>query len=138
MESILRYRYVSDPYFSPDGSCAAFVVQQASLEENTYHGDLYLLNADGGVRPLTSGGDATRFWWSARRTILFPALRSADLRARHARPPHFLLRGPREGRAALMFHGRRLTVASHTIFSSILTKKIAYQIRKRRVGYGWN
>lgn len=106
MESILRYRYVSDPYFSPDGSCAAFVVQQASLEENTYHGDLYLLNADGGVRPLTSGGDATRFWWSARRTILFPALRSADLRARQEAGEQFTALyeiDPRGGEARLAF-----------------------------------
>ena len=44
INSFLDFRYLSAPGFSPDGRLAAFIVQTASLEDNKYNGDLYLLD----------------------------------------------------------------------------------------------
>lgn len=78
IDSFLEFQYVSAPGFSPDGSLAAFVVQQADLEANCYHGDLYILDVrTKAVRRLTSGGDAKSYIWTQKGTLLFPAMRDA-------------------------------------------------------------
>lgn len=83
INSFLEYQYVSQPEFSPDGQMAAFVVETASLEENSYHGDLYLLNpVDGSHRRLTSAGDVFTYLWTQEGKVLFPALRDKNLRRR--------------------------------------------------------
>ena len=82
IETMLRYQYVSSPRYAPDGHCVAFVVQQADEKSNGYRGDIYVWEQQRGIRQLTTGGDATRFWWSVRGTLLFPALREREQQAR--------------------------------------------------------
>ena len=76
IRDFLSFRFVSAPAWSPDGSCAAFVVQQAEEQENRYTGDLYLYDpASGASRRLTALGDAKSCCWTAQGTLLFSALR---------------------------------------------------------------
>ena len=55
INDFLDFKYVSAPGFSPDGKYAAFIVQQAALEDNKYVGDIYVLDvADKQYRRLTA------------------------------------------------------------------------------------
>ncbi len=81
INGFLDFRYLSAPGFSPDGKYAAFVVQTASLEDNRYNGDLYLLETETkAVRQLTAAGDAKGFIWTQDGTLLFSAMRDAKLK----------------------------------------------------------
>ena len=76
IRDFLSFRFISAPAWSPDGALCAFVVQQADEEDNCYSGDLYLYDAaTGATRRLTALGDAKSYYWTARGTLLFPALR---------------------------------------------------------------
>ncbi len=56
-EDFLKYRTISRPHFSPDGSLIACSVHQANKEDNLYNGDIILVNSDGsGSTRLTYGG----------------------------------------------------------------------------------
>jgi len=79
--SFLDFKFVSNPGFSPCGKQVAFVVQNASLEDNKYKGDLYILDVDTKkTRRLTSGGDAKSYVWTPEGTLLFAAMRDEKLR----------------------------------------------------------
>ena len=83
INSFLEFRLVSAPGFSPDGKAAAFVVQQPSLEQNSYPGDLWLLDTETKkIRRLTAGGDAKSYIWTKSGTLLFPAARDKALKER--------------------------------------------------------
>jgi len=79
--SFLDFKFVSAPGFSPDGRCAVFVVQTASLEDNKYYGDLYILDVETKQsRRLTAGGDAKGYVWTNDGTLLFSAMRDPKLK----------------------------------------------------------
>lgn len=79
IQSFLDFKFVSHPTFSPDGKKVAYVVQQACLEENTYKGDLYLLDVDTKTSiQLTSHGDAKGYTWTPQGTLLFAAKRTKE------------------------------------------------------------
>ncbi|MBQ9951592.1 MAG: S9 family peptidase [Clostridia bacterium] len=81
INSFLDFKYVSNPGFSPDGKLAAFVVQTASLEDNKYYGDLYVLDVETKkVRRLTAAGDAKGYVWSKQGTLLFSAMRDEKMK----------------------------------------------------------
>jgi len=81
INDLLNFKFPSAPAFSPDGKTVAFVVQQASLEENNYPGDIWLLDVETKkLRQLTSGGEAKSFFWTKQGTILFPAMRDPALK----------------------------------------------------------
>ena len=81
INSFLDFQYVSNPGFSPDGKLAAFVVQNASLEDNHYKGDLYILDVESKkVRRLTASGDAKNYVWSKQGTLLFSAMRDEKIK----------------------------------------------------------
>lgn len=83
IDSFLDFHFVSDPGFSPDGRLAAFVVQQANIEDNGYRGDLYILDVETKqTRRLTAAGDAKSYIWTKDGKILFPAMRDAKLKKR--------------------------------------------------------
>ncbi len=81
ISSFLDFKYLSAPGFSPDGKLAAFIVQTASLEDNKYLGDIYILDvATKKIRRLTAAGDAKSYVWTKDNTLLFPAMRDASLK----------------------------------------------------------
>ena len=78
-DTFLEFRYVSAPSFSPDGKKVGFVVQQADLKENTYRGDIWMLDvATKKVSQLTSGGDGRGFEFTPSGTILFATKRTKE------------------------------------------------------------
>ena len=81
INSFLDFKFVSAPGFSPDGRHAAFVVQTASLEDNKYNGDLYILDIETKKpRRLTAAGDAKGYVWTKDGTLLFSAMRDPKLK----------------------------------------------------------
>lgn len=83
INSFLDFQYVSAPYFSPCGKYAAFIVQQASLEDNKYCGDIWLLDTETqAVRRLTASGDAKGCFWTGEGKLLFSAARDPKLKKR--------------------------------------------------------
>lgn len=81
INSFLDFKYLSAPGFSPDGKLAAFIVQTASLEENQYSGDIYILDlASRQSRRLTASGDARSYLWTRDNKLLFPAMRDEKLK----------------------------------------------------------
>lgn len=83
IDSFLDFHFVSAPGFSPDGRLAAFVVQQASVEDNGYRGDLYILDTQTKqTRQLTAAGDAKSYVWTKDGKLLFPAMRDAKMKER--------------------------------------------------------
>ena len=68
---LLRYRFLSAPRFSPDGSRIAFAVHRADLEGNRYLSDLwvYSLNTET-CTPLTASGAERAFCWDPSGTAL--------------------------------------------------------------------
>lgn len=72
IDTFLKYKFVSDPTFSPDAQHVAFLVSQADLEMNGYKKDLYLYDMEGKtVRPLTSERGVGLYLWSDRDHVLF-------------------------------------------------------------------
>ncbi len=81
IKDFLDFKYVSAPGFSPDGEYAAFVVQTASLEDNRYNGDLYILDvAKKKSRRLTAGGDGKSYVWTKDGKLLFSAMRDPAMK----------------------------------------------------------
>ncbi len=79
IDSFLKFQFVNNPTFSPDGKKAAFVVQQANLKDNNYPGDIYLLDVETKTTSqLTSGGDAKSYVWTPEGTLLFAAKRTKE------------------------------------------------------------
>ena len=61
---LLRYRFLSAPRFSPDGSRIAFAVHRADLEGNRYLSDLWVYSlATEKCTPLTASGAERAFCW---------------------------------------------------------------------------
>ena len=78
-DSFLQFQYVSAPAFSPDGKKVGFVVQHADLKDNTYYGDIWMLDAaTKKVSQLTSGGDAKGFVFAPDGKVLFAAKRTKE------------------------------------------------------------
>ncbi|MBQ2697354.1 MAG: S9 family peptidase, partial [Clostridia bacterium] len=106
INSFLDFRFVSAPEFAPDQRSAAFLVQQASLEENRYRSDLWLLDVESkAARQLTAGGDVKDYAWLPDGTLLFPALREESLKKKAKDEPltAWYQIDPRGGEATLAF-----------------------------------
>ena len=80
LTDFLNYRFLSNVKYAPDGKAAAFVVSNASEEDNSYESRLYLW--DGEVRQMTDLGKERGFVWLNSDTLLFPAVRSAKEKKR--------------------------------------------------------
>ncbi|MBQ9966241.1 MAG: S9 family peptidase [Clostridia bacterium] len=76
VDSFLKFKFVSNPGFSPDGKYVAFVVNHACKASNGYKGNIHLFETETGkVRQLTNGGDAKAYCWTDNGTLLFAAPR---------------------------------------------------------------
>jgi dipeptidyl aminopeptidase/acylaminoacyl peptidase len=64
-EDLIHIHYLEDPQIHPDGTYAAYVQQKPSLDENTYHNNLFVVSlVDGQLHPLTYSNRDTSPRWS--------------------------------------------------------------------------
>ncbi|MBQ4088287.1 MAG: S9 family peptidase [Clostridia bacterium] len=81
INDFLDFKFVSNPGFSPDGKLAAYIVQNAVLEDNKYVGDIYILDVETKKsRRLTAAGDAKGYVWTKDGELLFSAMRDAKMK----------------------------------------------------------
>ncbi len=74
IESFLELKYLSNPSYSPDGKLIAFIVQEAEAEANKYLGNIWLMEAGTRhSRQLTTLGDAKKYFWTSKGTLIFSA-----------------------------------------------------------------
>jgi len=104
IKSFLDFQFPSAPEFSPDGKTVAFVLQQPSLEENKYNGNIWLLDVETRkYRQLTNGGDGKSFLWTKQGTILFKAKRDSSLKKEGENASAWYEISPDGGEAKLAF-----------------------------------
>ena len=77
IDDFAKLKYLSQPAFSPEGTCAAFVVSEADKKTNGYRSYIYVLK-DKKVKKLTSFGQERTFQFLDEDTILFPGKREKD------------------------------------------------------------
>ncbi len=81
-EDLLRFKVVSDIRLSPDGRRLAFVVSEPDAREDATRSRIWLMEADGTTRPLTSGGrDGAPRWSPDQSEIAFLSSRGEDAEA---------------------------------------------------------
>ena len=70
-----KYKFLSAVEYSPNGSVAAFVVAYANEADNTYEGNIWVLE-NGKTRKLTGLNRERSFFFEDDENILFPATRT--------------------------------------------------------------
>ena len=81
IDTFLKFRFLSNPHFSPDGTKIAFTISVPDRETNGYLSDLYLYDlGKKTVSRVTCAGDAKIWSWTAENTLIFPAARTASLK----------------------------------------------------------
>ena len=81
IDTFLKFRFLSNPHFSPDGTKIAFTVSVPDRETNGYLSDLYLYDlGKKTVSRVTCSGDAKTWSWTAENTLIFTAARTAALK----------------------------------------------------------
>ena len=107
IDTFLKFQFVSNPSFSPDGKFIAFVVSTADKEDNNYKANLYVYSMEAKkVLKLTSGGDAKTYAWTPDNTLLFPAARGNELKKKQEAGENvtgFFEISPNGGEAVLAF-----------------------------------
>ncbi|MGI6074987.1 MAG: prolyl oligopeptidase family serine peptidase [Pyramidobacter sp.] len=78
-EDLLRFKFVSCPAFSPDGSKIAYVLSSPNIDKNGYDSDIWVYDLKRGEdRQLTCGHSEKFFAWNADGSeILYASSRSA-------------------------------------------------------------
>lgn len=77
IDTFLKFQFLSNPQFSPDGTKIAFTVSVPDLGSNGYLADLYLYDLETkSVSRITAGGDAKTWAWTPDNTLLFSAART--------------------------------------------------------------
>ena len=77
LDEFCRFRFLSQPRFSPSGTCAAFVLTEIDRKKDAYRSFLYTMK-NGQISRLTSAGEERSFLFSDDDTILFPADREKE------------------------------------------------------------
>lgn len=77
LRDFMKYSFLSQPTFSPDGEHLAFIVSICDEVKDDYDTGIYLLScSNNAVSRLTQGGEEKTFCWLDNNTIIFPAARS--------------------------------------------------------------
>ncbi|MBR2802833.1 MAG: S9 family peptidase [Erysipelotrichaceae bacterium] len=66
---LLKFRFIENLQYSPNGKELAFVLAKANEEKNDYERDVWLLKEEGPV-PYTSGGKSRLLGWEDEETLL--------------------------------------------------------------------
>lgn len=104
IQTLLDFRFVSNPLFSPDGKWIAFAVSLADAEENTYKANLYLYDMrKKEVKQLTNGGDAKAYSWTEDNTLVFIANRETAAKQEKKTSTYFYEISPWGGEASMCF-----------------------------------
>ncbi|MBR0442425.1 MAG: S9 family peptidase [Firmicutes bacterium] len=74
INDLYRFRFVSGPQWSPEGTKAFFTVTMAKEETNDYESDLWLLE-DGKTRRLTTSRDVRTALWLDEDSLMFASAR---------------------------------------------------------------
>ena len=77
VDDVLKFKYLSEISFSPEGGSACFSVTEADRKKNGYKSYLYLLR-DGKFTRLTSGGKESSFKYLDEKTVIFPGNREDE------------------------------------------------------------
>ncbi len=77
LDDFLKYRFLSELNYSPDGRTAATVVAECDAEKNEYRTAIWI-RRDGTWTKLTGLGKERGYVWEDSTHILFPASRSDD------------------------------------------------------------
>ncbi len=76
IDDFLRYKFLSNPTFSPNGESLAFMAHESDLDENGYHSTIWLYElSKKNTRQLTTFGQEKIFIWFDEQTLLFSSLR---------------------------------------------------------------
>ena len=75
IDDFTKFKFLSNPTFSPDGKNFCFTVSEADSRENRYTSRIFMACHDGFV-PLTSLGKESSFQFLDDDTIIFPSDRS--------------------------------------------------------------
>lgn len=80
VEDFLKYKMLSHPDFSPDGSKIAFSVHQGNKEDNLYNGDIVITETDGSgsIRFSYGGKDSSPKFSPDGKSLLFLSKRTLE------------------------------------------------------------
>ncbi|MBQ6425632.1 MAG: S9 family peptidase [Clostridia bacterium] len=81
LDDFLKYRFLSELNFSPDGRLAATVVAECDAEKNEYKTAIWI-RKDSAWTKLTGLGKERGYVWEDSTHILFPAARTEDEKKR--------------------------------------------------------
>ena len=139
--TFLKFQFLSNPQFSPDGTKIAFTVSVPDLGSNGYLADLYLYDLETkSVSRITAGGDAKTWAWTPDNTLLFSAARTdAEKRDKENGITHLYEIAPSGGEAVcrasvpavitgihLLPDGRYLLTIRHDNYKD--TRKKSYEV----------
>lgn len=74
LRDFLKYRFVSNVTYAPDGEHAAYVIATCDEKHNTYQRRLYVWDGKA-HKQLTNGGKESMYLWEDKDTLLFSSLR---------------------------------------------------------------
>lgn len=74
LRDFLKYRFVSNVTYAPDGEHAAYVIATCDEKHNTYQQRLYVWDGKA-HKQLTNGGKESMYLWEDEDTLLFSSLR---------------------------------------------------------------
>ena len=141
IDTFLKFQFLSNPQFSPDGTKIAFTVSVPDLGSNGYLADLYLYDLETkSVSRITAGGDAKTWAWTPDNTLLFSAARTdAEKRDKENGITHLYEIAPSGGEAVcrasvpavitgihLLPDGRYLLTIRHDNYKD--TRKKSYEV----------
>ena len=88
LKDFLKYQFISDLNYSPDGKKAAFIVSNCNEKENAYDSAIWVLE-DGKYQKLTGFGQERNYLWEDENHILFQAVRTEDEKRRKEEKERF-------------------------------------------------